>query len=98
MEQSYKNTILLSIFAVLLLIITAMLQYRLFSPNGSFSTINDLNLQITMQGNENTRLEERNNALRLDIYELKHSNVLIEEKARFDLGLIKPFETLYIFP
>jgi len=87
----------LALISLFLLLAFGLLQYHLFGANGSLAQINDLTIQINEMSNENARLIERNLAMQLDIYELKNNDVLVEERARFDLGLIKPFETLYIF-
>ena len=82
------------LFLVLILLL-AGLQYRLWVGDGGLSEISGLKHQIDMQNNENQNLLERNRILEAEVRELKKGMETVEERARHELGMIKEGETLY---
>ena len=82
------------LFLVLLLLL-AGLQYRLWVGNGSLAQVTDLTQQIADQRAENEILLERNRVLDAEVLELKKGMETVEERARYELGMIKEGETLY---
>ena len=82
------------LFLVLILLL-AGLQYRLWVGDGGLSEISGLKHQIDMQNNENLNLLERNRILAAEVRELKKGMETVEERARHELGMIKEGETLY---
>ena len=82
------------LFLVLLLLL-AGLQYRLWVGNGSLAQVADLQRQIAEQQGENERLLERNRILDAEVLELKQGMETVEERARHELGMVKEGETLY---
>ncbi|MBF6026663.1 cell division protein FtsB [Pseudomonas sp. P115] len=82
------------LFLVLLLLL-AGLQYRLWVGNGSFAQVKDLTEQIAAQHAENEILLERNRVLDAEVLELKKGTETVEERARHELGMVKEGETLY---
>ena len=71
------------------------LQMKLWSVHGGMHEVDALRVSIKKQADENTRLQQRNQALAADVADLKHGDQAIEARARTDLGLIKPGETFY---
>ncbi|HET9189538.1 MAG TPA: septum formation initiator family protein, partial [Rudaea sp.] len=51
--------------------------------------------RITEQKAENLKLKQRNEALSAEVQDLKSGKGAIEERARTELGLIKPGEVFY---
>ncbi|NQD79107.1 cell division protein FtsB [Pseudomonas seleniipraecipitans] len=82
------------LFLVLVLIL-AGLQYRLWVGEGSLAQVTDLQQQIADQEGENERLLERNRILEAEVMELKKGMETVEERARHELGMVKDGETLY---
>lgn len=82
------------LFLVLLLLL-AGLQYRLWVGNGSLAQVTDLTQQIAAQHAENEVLLERNRVLDAEVLELKKGMETVEEWARHELGMVKEGETLY---
>lgn len=80
---------------VILLVVFAGLQYRLWVGEGSFTSAADLLMKIDEQKSENEKLQERNRILYAEILELKEGYETVEERARSELGMVKPGETLY---
>ena len=82
------------LFLVLLLLL-AGLQYRLWVGNGSLAQVAELNQQIAEQHAENEGLLERNRVMDAEVSELKKCMETVEERARHELGMVKDGETLY---
>lgn len=82
------------LFLVLLLLL-AGLQYRLWVGNGSLAQVASLTQQIEDQHAENESLLERNRVLDAEVMELKKGLETVEERARHELGMVKDGETLY---
>ncbi|MGH8435465.1 MAG: cell division protein FtsB [Pseudomonas sp.] len=80
---------------VVLILLLAGLQYRLWVGEGSFAQVTDLQHQIAEQKGENERLLERNRILEAEVMELKQGMETVEERARHELGMVKEGETLY---
>ena len=80
---------------LILLLLLAGLQYRLWVGNGSLAQVTDLTQQIADQHAENEILLERNRVLDAEVLELKKGMETVEERARHELGMIKEGETLY---
>jgi cell division protein FtsB len=54
-----------------------------------------VNQQLAEQKSKNTKLAQRNAGLDADVRDLKEGLVAVEERARVELGMIKPNETYY---
>jgi len=79
-----------------LLLLLGGLQYRLWVGDGSFAQVRELKQQIAEQNGENKRLLERNEILEAEVVELKKGMETVEERARHELGMVKPGETLFL--
>ena len=80
---------------VVLFLLLAGLQYRLWVGDGSLAQVTELQQQIAEQKGENERLLERNRILEAEVLELKKGMETVEERARHELGMVKDGETLY---
>ena len=81
--------------ALLLLLLLALLQYRLWMAEGSKTELLRLQAEIQRQQQRNEQLSQRNHDLELEVIELQKGLSSLEERAREDLGLIKEGETYY---
>lgn len=81
---------------VVLILMLAGLQYRLWIGEGSLAQVSRLQQQIAEQQGENERLLERNRILEAEVMELKRGMETVEERARQELGMVKEGETLYL--
>jgi cell division protein FtsB len=72
-----------------------LLQYRLWTGNGSLVEVNLLKDEIEKIKNENENLKERNLSLTAEVFDLKQGHEAIEEIARSEMGMIKDGETFY---
>ena len=82
------------LFLVLLLLL-AGLQYRLWVGNGSLAQVAELTQQIADQHAENEGLLERNRVMDAEVSELKKGMETVEERDHHKLGMVKDGETLY---
>ncbi|GLR72557.1 cell division protein FtsB [Agaribacter marinus] len=81
--------------ALVLVVLLAMLQYRLWFGKNSIAEYKNMQSQISLMEAQNSRLKQRNQLLRADIEDLKSGLESMEERARNELGLIKQGETFY---
>ena len=80
---------------LLLALLLGWLQYRLWLGEGSWGEVNALQSHVAQQEHENHGLRERNNELAAEVEDLKSGEAAVEERARSELGMIKPGEKFY---
>ena len=85
----------LRILLVLLLVLLAWLQYRVWFGNGGQREVAALDTRVRAQARDNAGLQQRNDALAAEVEDLKSGEAAVEERARNELGMIKPGETFY---
>jgi cell division protein FtsB len=85
----------LRIVVLLLVALLAWLQWRLWFGNGGQREVEALRAQVAAQAHENEGLKQRNEALAAEVRDLKSGEAAVEERARSELGMIKPGETFY---
>ena len=81
-----------------LLVLAALLgwlQYRLWFGQSSWGEVGALQNQVAQQARENHGLKERNTELAAEVEDLKSGEAAVEERARSELGMIKPGEKFY---
>jgi len=81
--------------AAILVMLLALLQYRLWLGEGGMREVRRLRAEIEAQRDENQQLQERNRTLSAEVLDLKKGTVAIEERARTDLGMVGRGETFY---
>ncbi len=81
--------------ALLLLILLLALEVKLWTGDWSLREVWRLRQRVAEQKQENQKLKQRNEALSAEVQDLKNGNEAIEERARSELGLVKPDETFY---
>lgn len=86
---------MLRLAALILLILLIALQVRLWTGHGGLHDMWRLRERVTEQKAENEKLKKRNETLSAEVEDLKHGDEAIEERARSELGLLKPGETFY---
>lgn len=72
-----------------------MLQYRLWAGKASFGRQAELVTVVETQQLENQRNQARNKILFAEIADLRNGSEAIEERARHELGMIRPGEVFY---
>lgn len=83
------------LIALLLLALLVALQVKLWAGSGGLAEVRQLEQTVARQRAENEELLRRNEALAAEVDDLKRGQAAIEERARAELGMIKPGETLY---
>lgn len=81
--------------ALILLILLLGLELKLWTGDGGMRDVWRLQQRLDEQRKENARLKQRNDALAAEVQDLKSGKEAIEERARSELGLIKPGEVFY---
>ena len=87
----------MKILIFVLVIVFLGLQYRLWVGEGSYANVVRLQNEINAQQAENARLVERNRLLAAEVEALKNGKDAVEAQARYELGLVKEGETLFLF-
>lgn len=71
------------------------LQYPMWLGKGGWLQVHETDRQLSVQREANTGLRARNEALDADVRDLKTGSEAIEERARSELGMIKPDEVFF---
>ena len=85
----------LRVLLLLLVLLLASLQYKLWLGSGGQREVEALRAQVVKQEAENLGLRQRNEALKAEVEDLKSGEAAVEERARSELGMVKPGETFY---
>ena len=83
---------------LILLLIIALLQYPLWLGKGGWIRVWEYERQVQAQREVNQKLEQRNAALDAEVRDLKSGYEAIEERARYELGMIKDGEVFVQVP
>lgn len=79
----------------LILVALVAMQYSLWWGQSGLLEVARLQEKITTQETVNASLSDRNRQLHAEVLDLKQGIAAIEERARHDLGMVKPNETFY---
>jgi len=85
-----------ALLAVLILLV-GFLQYRLWLAEGGIGEMVRLQEQIAAEEAVNAELRQRNDELARQVLELQNGHLVIEQRAREDLGLVGEDEVYYQF-
>jgi len=80
---------------LLLLVILILLQFKLWFGEGGFRDVARLQQRVETQRQRNADLLQRNDELQAEVEDLRERLDAVEERARYELGLIKPNEEFY---
>ncbi len=83
------------ILALALAALILLLQYPLWLGKGGWLRVWDLDRQVRSQQERNAGLQSRNEVLDAEVRDLKQGVDAIEERARYDLGMIKQDEIFF---
>lgn len=75
-----------------------LIQYPLWLGKGGWLRVWDMDRQLQAQREINQKLEQRNAALDAEVRDLKNGYDAIEERARYELGLVKDGEVFVQVP
>ena len=78
--------------------LVVLLQYPLWIGKGGWLRVWDVDHQLQQQKDANRKLELRNAGLDAEVRDLKQGYDAIEERARFELGMIRQDEVFVQIP
>ena len=81
-----------------LLVVIGLLQYPLWVGKGGWLKVWEYDRHLQQQKDVTKKLEIRNAGLDAEVRDLKQGYEAIEERARFELGMIKQDETFVQIP
>lgn len=82
----------------ILIALIALLQYPLWLGKGGWFRVWEYDQKLEAQRGVNSKLEQRNAGLDAEVRDLKSGSEAIEERARYELGLVKPGEVFVQVP
>lgn len=84
--------------AIVLLVVIVLLQHPLWLGKGGWLRVWEVDRQLQEQKETNQTLELRNAGLDAEVRDLKQGYDAIEERARFELGMVKQGEVFVQIP
>ena len=75
-----------------LLVLLVIVHAQLWFGRGSISNVADLQQRLETQNAENAKAQLVNERLAAEVRDLKEGLEMVEEKARIELGMVKPNE------
>ncbi|MGI4815938.1 MAG: cell division protein FtsB [Janthinobacterium lividum] len=82
---------------VVLILLLIAVQYPLWWGHGGWLRVHELQQQLLAEQNKNSDLKLRNDRLSGEVDDLEHGTAAIEERARYELGMIKDDEVFVQF-
>lgn len=83
------------IVILVLIVVFIMLQFKLWLGEGGVREVARLELRVETQQLKNDEMLQRNERLQAEVEDLRDRLDAVEERARNELGLIKPAEEFY---
>ncbi len=83
------------ILAIALGALILLIQYPLWLGKGGWLRAWEVDRQLAAQKAKNTELESRNAGLAAEVRDLKTGTDAIEERARYELGMVRSDEVFY---
>ncbi len=80
------------IIALCLAGLLLLIQYPLWLGKGGWLRVWEMEKQVAQANKKNDELKARNATLESEVSDLRQGNEAVEERARFDLGMIKEDE------
>jgi cell division protein FtsB len=81
--------------AALLGALILLVQYPLWLGKGGWLRVWEVDRQLNTQRDKNAQLQSRNNALAAEVRDLKQGTEAIEERARYELGMVRQDEIFF---
>jgi cell division protein FtsB len=83
------------IVTLILFVVLILLQFKLWLGEGGYTEVKRLETRVEAQQQQNDQLFQRNAELQAEVEDLRERLDAVEERARSELGLIKPDEKFY---
>jgi cell division protein FtsB len=78
--------------SLILVVLFALIQYPLWLGKGGWLRVLELDRQLNIARQTNFRMEVKNQALEGEVRDLKQGLLAIEERARYELGMVRADE------
>ena len=85
----------MKIFLLVITVLIGLLQYRLWYGNGGIKEIKAYQQELVELNKQVIEKKERNDALYAEVEESRKGKEAIEERARYELGMMKEGETFF---
>ena len=85
----------MKILGAVLAVLIVLIQYPLWLGKGGWLRAWHMEHEVSRQRAKNSQLEARNAALAAEVRDLKQGTEAIEERARYELGMIRPDEVFF---
>jgi cell division protein FtsB len=85
----------MKILAAALAVLIVLIQFPLWLGKGGWLRVWDLDRQVQVQKDQNAKVQKRNVALDAEVRDLKQGLEAVEERARYELGMIKQDEVFF---
>ncbi|MHB8666153.1 MAG: cell division protein FtsB [Burkholderiales bacterium] len=83
------------ILSIVFVALIVLLQYPLWLGKGGWLHVWEMDRQVNAQKDANAKMRMRNDALDAEVRDLKQGYDAIEERARYELGMIKQDEIFF---
>ncbi|MBA3594825.1 MAG: septum formation initiator family protein [Pseudomonadota bacterium] len=80
------------VVSVLLIVLLIIVHAQLWHGRGSLPSVNEMQRRLTEQTAQNAKAEADNARLSAEVKDLREGLEMVEEKARQELGMVKPNE------
>jgi cell division protein FtsB len=80
------------LLTIVLAALVILIQYPLWLGKGGWLRVHELDRQLQAQQLTNTQLKTRNDSLAAEVKDLKEGEGAVEERARYELGMVKDGE------
>ena len=87
----------MKLLGILLASLLALVQYPLWLGQGSWLRVWELDRQLSLQQEVNAGKRMRNEGLEAEVADLRDGTIAIEERARYELGMVKRDEIFVQF-
>lgn len=81
--------------AFILAALLILIQFPLWVGKGGWLRVWEMDRQLATQKGKNEMLQARNDALEAEVRDLKQGYEAIEERARFELGMVRKDEVFF---
>jgi cell division protein FtsB len=85
----------MKVLAGILGALIVLIQYPLWLGKGGWLRVSEIDQQVSAQRDRNAQLEIRNAALAAEVRDLKQGTEAIEERARYELGMVRHDEVFF---
>ena len=85
----------MKLLAIALGALIVLIQYPLWLGKGGWLRVSEMERHVSAQRAKNAQLQQRNAALEAEVNDLKQGTEAIEERARYELGMVRHDELFF---